>query len=90
MLWVVAGLIGNPLSQEMLKLYGEGTPKLLTFLLDNVVSKSATNPAIVYSSAKIVCWGWGAKKAFTMFADKTCLHVVFLLQTQKCIENPFM
>ena len=35
----VAGLVGNPLNPDMLKLYSEGTQKLLTYLLDSLVGE---------------------------------------------------
>ncbi|XP_045212086.1 CCR4-NOT transcription complex subunit 6-like isoform X2 [Mercenaria mercenaria] len=38
------GLIGNPLTQEMLKMYSEGTQKLLTYLLDSLVVNASAPP----------------------------------------------
>lgn len=41
----VLGLQGNPLSKEMMALYGEpsGTHKLLSYMLDNLQGKSIQN-----------------------------------------------
>jgi len=38
------GLIGNPIQSEMLNLYKEGLPKLLTYLLDSLVFSASSPP----------------------------------------------
>ncbi len=37
----ILGLSGNPLNQDLLSLMKSGTPRLLTYLLDNLVGQFA-------------------------------------------------